>query len=350
MRKNFMLFFSLLLIVTGSAWGQTVIDNTATGGPIPSGWTGINNITSQPISQTAGGGYFLVESSASNRDYLVSNTYATIDGALSVTIDFQIATYGNGASSGAPLRVEMSLDGGTTWSSTLVSAANPTSTSYIPGNVNFAGPINSTQVRFRFSDANANAPFVRIQDIVISAEFDAAPVTLKSFTVASEGATANLAWSTAKEANNKGFEIERSADSKTWNAISFVASTGKDGNSSELLNYVYTDKQPLSGSNFYRLKQVDFDGAFEYSAVRKVTFGTDAKNYSIYPNPAQASFKVEGLSGTETIKIYNAFGNLVKSVNASSTSIEVAELAAGIYNVQILDANSVANHKLVIAK
>ncbi len=353
MKTNCILFLVMLLMTTGKLWAQNVvIDNTATGngGSIPTGWSGVNNISSQPINQTAGGGYYLVESSASNRDFLISRTYSNMNGALSANITFSIATYGTGSSNGAPIRVEMSLDGGTTWSSAQTSGANPTSTTYTAGNVTFAGPINSTQVKFRFSDANLGSPFVRIKNIVISAEIDATPVTLKSFTATTRETETNLSWTTVKEQNNKGFEIERSADSKTWSTIGFVASQAKEGNSSQELNYSFYDKQTLSGANLYRLKQIDFDGAFEHSTVRKVNFDGDAKMYTIYPNPAQNTIKIDGLEGTETIKVYNALGRLVKTANAAKATIEVADLAAGIYNVQILDANQAANHKLVIAK
>jgi len=83
------------------------------------------------------------------------------------------------------------------------------------------------------------------------------PVNLIEFKVAQKSSTAVLHWSTASEQNNKGFAVERSSDATNWKQIAFVA--GKN-NSSAVNNYSATDFAPSNGVNYYRLKQIDFDG------------------------------------------------------------------------------------------
>ena len=85
-----------------------------------------------------------------------------------------------------------------------------------------------------------------------------------------------LTWSTANEINNKGFEVELSRDNKTFSSIGFVAAVKT---STGINNYSFTDNKLLSGSNYYRLKQVDNDGASRYSSVVKLDFSKFAWSY-----------------------------------------------------------------------
>src|SRR5690606_11386177 len=89
----------------------------------------------------------------------------------------------------------------------------------------------------------------------------ALPVKLAYFNAAKEGNTANLTWATTEEMNNTGFEIQRSADARKWQAIGFVENQTADGNSKNLLTYGFADVAPLAGNNYYRLKQIDTDGS-----------------------------------------------------------------------------------------
>lgn len=117
------------------------------------------------------------------------------------------------------------------------------------------------------------------------------PVTLVSFTAARSGENAQLAWATASEKNNRGFEVQVSADGKTFRTLSFVASKGS--NSSTNLDYKYTDTEAgKAGLRYYRLRQVDFDGTDSYSPVRAVSFdgaGALAAELNVYPNPVTGS-------------------------------------------------------------
>ena len=115
------------------------------------------------------------------------------------------------------------------------------------------------------------------------------PVELTSFTANVINKTVRLNWITATELNNSGFEIERmsiltSQVSNSWEKIGFV--TG-NGTSTEVSTYSFVDNHPAQGKNYYRLKQIDFDGSFEYSNIIEVDFILPIE-FSLeqnYPNP-----------------------------------------------------------------
>ena len=113
----------------------------------------------------------------------------------------------------------------------------------------------------------------------------ALPVELTAFTATLRNAKVNLIWSTASEKNSKGFEVQRSQNGKDFALLQFVAG---QGSTSSTTNYAAVDAQPLGGTSYYRLKQVDHDGTFAYSPVAVITNGAaPASEVSLYPNPAQ---------------------------------------------------------------
>lgn len=177
------------------------------------------------------------------------------------------------------------------------------------------------------------------------------PVHLKQFVANKNGKSVELTWTTASETNNKGFELERSADGKIWTAIATLASNADQGNSHTALNYSFVDTKPMAAKNLYRLKQYDFDGRFEYSPIRTVIFDNNNGVYTIYPNPANNSIQIDGLTGVETIKFVNALGKIVKTANAAQANISVADLAVGVYQLQIVsNNNTISTQRLVITQ
>jgi hypothetical protein len=122
------------------------------------------------------------------------------------------------------------------------------------------------------------------------------PVELISFNALVSGNNITLSWSTASETNNMGFEVERqvlytgllSESSEygvgRWERVGFLE--GK-GTTAESQFYSFVDQNLNPGSYFYRLKQVDFDGSFEYSSIVEIEAGTPDEFYlgQNYPNP-----------------------------------------------------------------
>lgn len=146
----------------------------------------------------------------------------------------------------------------------------------------------------------------------------------------------NLKWATATEIHCKGFEIERSTTGSSWTSIGFVPSRATDGSSSETLAYSFIDDKIESEKFYYRLKQMHLNGDYQYSEIRTVIHQKD-HSIQIYPNPATSYLVVSGLEGTETIKMYNVAGKLVKEINAQTGEVElpIGDLPAGVYQISI---------------
>jgi hypothetical protein len=161
------------------------------------------------------------------------------------------------------------------------------------------------------------------------------PVTLLDFTAARQGTAAVLGWATASESANKGFSIERSTDSRSWQSIGFVTSAAANGNSHQRLDYTYTDKAPANGINYYRLKQTDFDSKYRYSVIRQVSFTQSGINIS--PNPASNYVIVEGLSSGDQVKVYDASGRMVKAIKPAQESVTISldGWNNGLYHIHI---------------
>jgi Lamin Tail Domain/Secretion system C-terminal sorting domain len=168
------------------------------------------------------------------------------------------------------------------------------------------------------------------------------PVVLVKFSALSSQNNINLAFTTASEKNNDFFAIERSNDGKNFRQIGEVKG---NGNSTTIQNYTFTDLTPANGRNFYRLKQVDFDGKFDYSEVRMVSFGRN-NGIQLAPTQVEESMKItldKALEADATWEITNIEGRIVKSgtINAETTTqnIETYDLQSGQYFVRLLDNN-----------
>ncbi|SEJ86731.1 Por secretion system C-terminal sorting domain-containing protein, partial [Dyadobacter sp. SG02] len=162
------------------------------------------------------------------------------------------------------------------------------------------------------------------------------PVTLITFEGQSENNQTKLTWKTAAETNNKGFEIERSADAGTFEKIGFVDG---NGDSKEVNTYHYTDLNPFA-TTYYRLKQLDYDGKSEYSKIIRVK----ASNVvlKVYPNPAQEYLIVSGISQKQSLSIIDQNGRVVlKGLVAEKEQFNIGGLSAGRYIVNVGGAQSI---------
>ncbi len=162
------------------------------------------------------------------------------------------------------------------------------------------------------------------------------PVTMPSFTALASNNVVTLDWTTSFEKNNDRFQVERSVDTKDYHSVGEVKSLAKEGNSNALLTYRFVDYGAPDGRVFYRLKQLDKDGSFNYSAVRTVLIGT-GNTLNLYPNPASQQVFIESKPGA-VLKIYDVSGKLYMQsafVAAGRQSIDVKKFPAGIYLFQL---------------
>lgn len=158
------------------------------------------------------------------------------------------------------------------------------------------------------------------------------PVTLVSFDGKSGNNQTKLAWVTSSETTNKGFEIERSADARKFEKIGFVDG---NGDSKETNTYHFTDLNPLA-TGYYRLKQLDYDGKFEYS--RTIIVKTPTEPIEIYPNPAQTELTVAGASANAPVAVFASTGRPVMAdAKLSGGKFNVQSLKEGLYTIWISD-------------
>jgi len=183
-----------------------------------------------------------------------------------------------------------------------------------------------------------------------SIENDALPITLISFEVNNyKDDQVKLDWVTASEVNNAFYTIERSTDGLNFEAI---ANLDGAGNSSDLLYYSFVDANPISGTSFYRLKQTDFSGEFDYSEIRSVRVEKQFEaSFSAYPNPVvkgeylEVAYTVEFTQDLD-ITVLNNTGQIMlrktEHVNPSGKFFRIStnEMNKGLNLIRILDANS----------
>jgi hypothetical protein len=180
---------------------------------------------------------------------------------------------------------------------------------------NWTGPANTVSVD---SSTNAAAPpLVANGDIPdpTPVYFGVVlPVKWISFSGRLSGNAAILSWSVGTETSNHFFTIERSTDGIKWKPIGTVTSTDNTGTATE--QYSYTDKDPVAGNSWYRLKQVNSNGAFAYSSVIYLKPGSALFGVSVYPNPANDHASVtlqHATPGKKRVLLYTASGNLLYS-------------------------------------
>jgi photosystem II stability/assembly factor-like uncharacterized protein len=187
----------------------------------------------------------------------------------------------------------------------------------------------------------------------ISANIITLPVELTSFTATSNAGQVILNWQTATEINNSGFEVERKVGSaiSIWEKVGFVDG---NGTTAETKAYSFTDNNVSAGNYLYRLKQIDYNGTFEYSNVIVAEVDFALKEFVLnqnYPNPFNPSTVIsfQLAAGSQvTLRIFNVIGEEVATlVNEKleegiyNYEFEAAELNSGIYfyTIDVIEAN-----------
>ncbi|MBK9099544.1 MAG: T9SS type A sorting domain-containing protein [bacterium] len=189
--------------------------------------------------------------------------------------------------------------------------------------------------------------------------FEIIPVELASFTATSNGNEVILNWSTATETNNQGFEIQRSTDSKEFFTVGFV---NGHGTTTEQHNYTYLDKNLENRKYYYRLKQVDFNGTYEYSDVVEVEWRafTSYLLEQNYPNPFNPStvFSYQlPVSSDVTLKVFDVMGNEIatlvneeKPAGTYEITWYAENLSSGVYFYQLKASNYIETKKMLLLK
>ena len=171
------------------------------------------------------------------------------------------------------------------------------------------------------------------------------PIELISFKANNNQNSVELSWTTATEINNDFFTIERSMDAENWKEISFIAGAG---NSNALLNYSFTDQNPIIGKQYYRLKQTDYDGSFTYSEILVVNMGEEISSaIKLYPNPTLGQLHIEAENlDKDNIFVFDVLGKEVTnkiSITQSGDNqftLDLSNLPVGMFFIKTPSATA----------
>ncbi|MDX1699908.1 MAG: T9SS type A sorting domain-containing protein [Melioribacteraceae bacterium] len=182
------------------------------------------------------------------------------------------------------------------------------------------------------------------------------PVEFASLRANAKNKTIELEWSTSVELNNDHFEIERSDDSRNFSKVADIRGAGF---SESTLNYSFVDKNPVRGINYYRIKQVDFNGEFSYSETVSARY-EDEGTISLAPNPISLDEETtlyiyhDGESANSVLSMFDISGKLISQQNLTiqkgqnALDIVNEELKSGTYLVQLRVGSKYYNKKLIV--
>ncbi|GAB4132367.1 MAG: hypothetical protein Fur0015_05930 [Ignavibacteriales bacterium] len=199
------------------------------------------------------------------------------------------------------------------------------------------------------------------------------PVQLTSFNAGLYDGNVKLNWSTATEVNNYGFEVERASHNSTslnvtgWKNIGFVQG---NGNSNSPKDYTFVDVNPPTGKVLYRLKQIDYDGKFEYTIITEVNIDIPQQFVleQNFPNPFNPETIIKysipnitlslSMSAVNvTLKVYDILGNEVSTlvnIKQQPGNYEVkfdgSQLPSGVYFYKLQSGNFVQTKKFILMK
>lgn len=287
---------------------------------------------------------------AGNNLQVNENIYSDISGVTGLEARWQRIWYFDITGSGnetVDITFDIS-DGGFSGSAGVASNYKLLYRSGTSGNWTDAGTatsVNGDQITFSSNSLSNGDGYYTIGTL----DFDNStlPIELLSFDAIAKESNVDLHWRTATEINNDYYTIERSQDGNWWEEIAQVPGAG---NSNEVLSYDYTDIQPLEGVSYYRLKQTDFNGSFDYSAVRKIAI-KQKKEIIVYPNPTENKINIVNFSGNiNDIQVYNALGQNLSTqiggnyIESTNLQLDLSSLPRGVYFI------SLDNHNLKVFK
>ncbi|NMM47244.1 fibronectin type III domain-containing protein [Marinigracilibium pacificum] len=296
-----------------------------------------NNAPSTPLNLTVmsvGATNIGLSWSASSDDFGVSHYEVYANNNLVSTVS---RTTGNGS--------EMQLMGSTPSTATLITGLTP--------DTDYDFQVRAVDVGGLQSGFSNTASARTGQEGPLPVEFAYVRAELTD-----NGNTVTVYWGTALEIDNDYFVIEKSTNGKNFSQIGIVEG---NGNSNQLINYSFVDED-VRPKNYYRIKQVDFNGDFDYSEIVSVFRNNSPVKFKVYPNPlVQGSLKVQGegiIHGDEiTYTVFDTYGNPVRTGTTTTdmllssegqTLVHKAELASGMYFLQVVYRNNIYKQKVII--
>ncbi len=237
--------------------------------------------------------------------------------------------------------VDVSIDGGATWLNVLTFDVVDVRNTHEIWDLTSLVALSSFNIRFKTIQPGFDWWWA-VDNICIYGS-DPIPVELTSFAAVADFGLVELSWITATETNNRGFEVQRSSG-KDFETIAFIEG---HGTTTEPQAYSYSDRDVIAGSYSYRLKQIDFDGTFEYSNLIEVDVPL-LKEFALeqnYPNPFNPSTQIAfrlAVDSKVSLKVFDVLGQEVATlVNSNfvagghSVDFNASSLNSGVYLYRI---------------
>jgi hypothetical protein len=204
-------------------------------------------------------------------------------------------------------------------------------------------PNGATNVSFQLANKNQSGSRYGFTGFIYS------PLSVENlnFHISSNNHKNNLLWSTASETNNDYFEILHSSTGKDFHVIGMVKGAGT---SNTMQQYRFTHENPARGRSYYRLRQVDYDGKYEYSPVRSVVSDLKKKDIQIAPNPATDHISIiyDGSSTGFDMTIRDITGRTIANYkNYNGETLDISDISYGSYTITIVAGGVSTTQRLV---
>ena len=175
------------------------------------------------------------------------------------------------------------------------------------------------------------------------------PIELINFTANLKNGQVDLKWTTASEINNNYFTIDRTIDGINFEQVDMIDAAG---NSTTPLDYSTVDKMPIKGLSYYRLKQTDYSGNQEYSALVSINFEDEFIVENIFPNPVSDQLTIQFNKSEDVqphISIIDCLGRVVYKYSASHNTVvvDLSGIASGIYFLKINGLETLYQQKII---
>lgn len=225
-----------------------------------------------------------------------------------------------------------------------------------PQTVNFSFTVTQSNFKlaFFYNGNSFNIDYIYFDDLLVQYII---PVELTSFTATALGNDVQLNWATATEKNNQGFEIQRN-NGNGYQVVGFIAG---NGTTVQPQQYSFVDRNVTPGKYTYRLKQIDFNGQFEYLPEVEVDV-IGIKEFSLaqnYPNPFNPATTISfnlAVDSKVSLKVFDVLGqeimtllNETKTAGTHTVSFDASKLNSGVY-FYIIDASGVDGQKFTDVK
>ncbi len=210
----------------------------------------------------------------------------------------------------------------------------------------------SNIIAVEIHQANVTSSDISFDLQLVGVEPNPLPVELIYFTTSSGPTGVSLEWATASEENNDFFIVEHSVDGYQFKSIAKIEG---HGNRKNLTHYRIVDHNPYPGLNYYRLKQVDYDGSIDYSDIVSISIDSNYDIILLFPNPSSDFIRIKSRTDVSVrgIVIRNILGQVINVPVASGETgivLDVHLLPRGTYFVNINAGSNIVTKRVIIER